>query len=203
MRKSFFFNVFVFHVWTLISYIWPIYPQADFLPPPPRASLEFYWGYFTSYSWPPSPSPLPLPPSPVYISPVSATWGFFHPLPCWMISWLGSQPVCLFRTLVITECTEYQAFYPVGECCSSPPFGSKGGDTLACGGKGWGTLFRRWDRHSRTLMQVYHNFYVPASFIMYLSDFCRFLLCTCGWERRGERGGWRRGGARERGIECV
>ncbi len=22
---------------------------------------------------------------------------------------------------------------------------------------------------------------------MYLSDFCRFLLCTCGWERRGER----------------
>jgi hypothetical protein len=27
--------------------------------------------------------------------------------------------------------------------------------------------------------------YVPASFIMYLSDFCRFLLCTCEWERRG------------------
>jgi hypothetical protein len=22
---------------------------------------------------------------------------------------------------------------------------------------------------------------------MYLSDFCRFLLCTCEWERRGER----------------
>ncbi len=36
-------------------------------------------------------------------------------------------------------------------------------------------------------------FYVPASYILYLSDFCRFLLCTCG-ERRGERGGWRRGG---------
>ncbi len=31
-------------------------------------------------------------------------------------------------------------------------------------------------------------FYVPASYILYLSDFCRFLLCTCGWERRGERG---------------
>jgi hypothetical protein len=27
-----------------------------------------------------------------------------------------------------------------------------------------------------------------------LSDFCRFSLCTCEWERRGERGGWRRGG---------
>ncbi len=39
-------------------------------------------------------------------------------------------------------------------------------------------------------------FYVPASYIMYLSDFCRFLLCTCGWERRGERGagGLERGG---------
>ena len=37
-------------------------------------------------------------------------------------------------------------------------------------------------------------FYVPASYIMYLSDFCRFLLCTCGWER---------GGARESGIECI
>ncbi len=40
------------------------------------------------------------------------------------------------------------------------------------------------------------NVYVPASYIMYLSDFCRFLLCTCGWERRGERGagGLERGG---------
>jgi hypothetical protein len=38
------------------------------------------------------------------------------------------------------------------------------------------------------------TFYVPAGYIMYLSDFCRFLLCTCGWERKGERGagegGW-------------
>jgi hypothetical protein len=34
------------------------------------------------------------------------------------------------------------------------------------------------------------DFFVPASYILYLSDFCRFLLCTCGWERRG----WRRGG---------
>jgi hypothetical protein len=39
---------------------------------------------------------------------------------------------------------------------------------------------------------------------MYLSDFCRFLLCTCGWKRRGERGERGAGegrGARERGIE--
>ncbi len=39
-------------------------------------------------------------------------------------------------------------------------------------------------------------FYVPESYIMYLSDFCRFLLCTCGWETRGDGGGggWRREG---------
>ncbi len=36
--------------------------------------------------------------------------------------------------------------------------------------------------------------YVPASYIMYRSDFCRFLLCTCGWGRRGEREGWSGGG---------
>ncbi len=35
--------------------------------------------------------------------------------------------------------------------------------------------------------------YVPASYIMYLSDFCRFLLCTCRWERMGERGSWEGG----------
>jgi hypothetical protein len=46
-------------------------------------------------------------------------------------------------------------------------------------------------------------FYVPASCIMYLSDFCRFLLCTCGWERRGERGAGEGGGARERGIDRM
>jgi hypothetical protein len=34
---------------------------------------------------------------------------------------------------------------------------------------------------------------------MYLSDFCRFLLCTCGRERRGERGAGEGEGARERG----
>ena len=28
---------------------------------------------------------------------------------------------------------------------------------------------------------------------MYLSDLCRFLLCSCGWERRVERRGERRG----------
>jgi hypothetical protein len=37
---------------------------------------------------------------------------------------------------------------------------------------------------------------------MYLSDFCRFLLCTCEWERRGERRGEGEG-ARERWIECI
>jgi hypothetical protein len=37
---------------------------------------------------------------------------------------------------------------------------------------------------------VQYLIFVPASYILYLSDFCRFLLCTCGWERRG----WRRGG---------
>jgi hypothetical protein len=38
-------------------------------------------------------------------------------------------------------------------------------------------------------------FYELASYIMYLSDFCRFLLCTCGWERRaGEGEGLERGG---------
>jgi hypothetical protein len=47
------------------------------------------------------------------------------------------------------------------------------------------------------------KFYVPASYIMYLSDFCRFLLCTCEWERRGERRAGEGEGARERGIECI
>jgi hypothetical protein len=48
-------------------------------------------------------------------------------------------------------------------------------------------------------MLVRKNFYVPASYILYLSDFCRFLLCTCGWERGAGEGE----GARERGIECI
>jgi hypothetical protein len=41
---------------------------------------------------------------------------------------------------------------------------------------------------------------------MYLSDFCRFLLCTCGWERRGEREGGEGGGGLERGgynVYCM
>ena len=42
--------------------------------------------------------------------------------------------------------------------------------------------------------KILTHFYVPASYIMYLSDFCRFLLCTCRWERRGERGSWEGGG---------
>ncbi len=36
-------------------------------------------------------------------------------------------------------------------------------------------------------------FYIPESYIMNLSDFCWFMLCTCG----RERGGWRVGGWRE------
>jgi hypothetical protein len=36
---------------------------------------------------------------------------------------------------------------------------------------------------------------------MHLSDICRFLLCTCGWETRGERGDGE-GGDREKVIEC-
>ncbi len=46
-----------------------------------------------------------------------------------------------------------------------------------------------------------HIVYVPESYIMYLSDFCRFLQCTCGWERRGDGGAGEGRGARERGIE--
>jgi hypothetical protein len=49
-------------------------------------------------------------------------------------------------------------------------------------------------QQANKLKNPLYFFYVPASYIMYLSDFCRFLLCICGWERRGERGGWRRGG---------
>jgi hypothetical protein len=49
----------------------------------------------------------------------------------------------------------------------------------------------------------YSNFYVPASYILYLSDLCRFLLCTCGWERRGRGGAGEGEGARKRGIECI
>jgi hypothetical protein len=37
---------------------------------------------------------------------------------------------------------------PTSGCC--PSFGSKRGDTLACGGGGGGTQFRRRDRHSGT-----------------------------------------------------
>jgi hypothetical protein len=48
------------------------------------------------------------------------------------------------------------------------------------------------------------DFYVPESYIMYLSDFCRFLLCTCGRVgERGERGAGEGGWARERGIESI
>ncbi len=62
----------------------------------------------------------------------------------------------------------------------------------------WGGMQARTNSlevHSRKIT----NFYVPASYIMYLSDFCRFLLCTCEWERRGERRAGEGEGARERG----
>ncbi len=64
-------------------------------------------------------------------------------------------------------------------------------------------------RLNRIISVIVHLniFYVPASYIIYLSGFCRFLLCTCGWERRGVKdggeGGWSRGGARGRGIYCI
>jgi hypothetical protein len=60
-----------------------------------------------------------------------------------------------------TEYTERQAFCPV--VCPPPLtrkrvllplFGSKG-DTLACGGRGGGTQFRRRDRHPGTLCILY------------------------------------------------
>jgi hypothetical protein len=57
--------------------------------------------------------------------------------------------------------------------------------------------------HKGTTYPYVSYFYVPASYIMYLSDFCRFLLCTCEWERRGERRTGEGEGARERGIECI
>jgi hypothetical protein len=37
------------------------------------------------------------------------------------------------------------------ESVAPPPFGSKGGDTLACGGGGGWKKFRRWERHYGTL----------------------------------------------------
>ncbi len=59
------------------------------------------------------------------------------------------------------EYAEFQAFFPIVRIGSPPqsqvsvappPFGSKGRDTLACGGGGGGgTQFRRRDRHSGTL----------------------------------------------------
>jgi hypothetical protein len=49
-------------------------------------------------------------------------------------------------------------------------------------------------REKTKVDRLLRKFYVPASCIMYLSDFCRFLLCICGWERRGERGAGEGGG---------
>jgi hypothetical protein len=38
---------------------------------------------------------------------------------------------------------------------------------------------------------------------MYLSDRCLFLLCTCGRDRGGRRGGLEKGEAGERGRESI
>ena len=59
----------------------------------------------------------------------------------------------------------------------------------------------RWARRDST--RDFKFFFVPASYILYLSDFCRFLLCTCGWERGGRGSAGEGEGARERGIECI
>ncbi len=82
-----------------------------------------------------------------------------YPLPLNEI-WIAWSQKELANHRVHTEC---QAVYPVvwiGAPPSHftrkrvllPPFGSKGGDRLPCGGRGvGGTQFRRWDRHSGTL----------------------------------------------------
>ncbi len=55
-------------------------------------------------------------------------------------------------------------------------------------------LYTRASAKVKVFQRIHRQFYyVPASYIMYLSDFSGFLLCTRGWERGG-KGGWRRGG---------
>ncbi len=44
-----------------------------------------------------------------------------------------------------------------------PSFGSKMGDTLACGGGGGRTQFQRKDRHSGTVCTVYYNPSTPCA----------------------------------------
>ncbi len=62
--------------------------------------------------------------------------------------------------------------------------------TMGCAHRGW------------KIQVGQYIFYVPASYILYLSDFCRFLLCTCGWERKG-RGELEKGRGLERGGQNV
>jgi hypothetical protein len=47
---------------------------------------------------------------------------------------------------------------------------------------------RNCDDFQDTALDGSVDFYVPESYIMYLSDFGRFLICTCGWESGGEGG---------------
>jgi hypothetical protein len=122
-------------------------PSGGFsaLSPPPRASLEFNWGYFIAD--PPPPPPLPA----RFISPVSATWGFFGhadgSADCWIITTrLLIQNPCDHRVYTVQST---RLSIRSESVASSPPLWVTGEDTLACRGRGWGTQFLQW---------VYHNF---------------------------------------------
>jgi hypothetical protein len=41
-------------------------------------------------------------------------------------------------------------------------------------------VVRHYTSISQPICIICKLYYVPASYILYLSDFCRFLLCTCG-----------------------
>ncbi len=78
----------------------------------------------------------------------------------------------------LTEYEECQAFClfvwigpPHPQASVAPPFESKRGDTLACGG--WGTQFQPRDIHSGTLWYVYYN---PSTACQHC--FCQFLCVS-------------------------
>ncbi len=79
----------------------------------------------------------------------------------------------------LTEYEECQAFClfvwigpPHPQASVAPPFESKRGDTLACGG--WGTQFQPRDRHSGTLCMYYN----PSKACQHC--FCQFFMCLFG-----------------------